>query len=166
MLRILDIFVRIRIRIQILWSIPLTNGSGCGSGSPKNIRIRIRNNGTFTSFFKDQNSCKSHKQQKSRFFLLFLLYDGRIRNREAQKSYGSGSGSETLSKKKALVVIFSLICSVWVSVNDCTMYRFKCVNWFCLYSFFNVQTVRYRYTVVCRYQYMYSAFSLWLCEVC
>jgi hypothetical protein len=43
--------------------------------------IRIRNTGTFTSFFKDKKSKGSTKQKKSRFFLLFLLEDRRIRNR-------------------------------------------------------------------------------------
>jgi hypothetical protein len=43
--------------------------------------------GTFTSFFKDKKSKRSHKTVKSRFFLLNLLNDRRIRIRiqEAQK---------------------------------------------------------------------------------
>jgi hypothetical protein len=36
---------------------------------------------TFTSFFKDKKSKRSHKAVGSRFFLLFLLGDRRIRSR-------------------------------------------------------------------------------------
>ncbi len=83
--------------IRILGSVPLSNGSGCGSGRPKKIRIlrirmRILNTG--------KKSWGSHKTVKSRFFLLFLLDDRRIR--EAQKHrYGSyGSGSTTLLDRR------------------------------------------------------------------
>ncbi len=41
--------------------------------------------GTFTSFFKDKKSKKSHKIINSRFFLLFLHDDRRIRIRESKK---------------------------------------------------------------------------------
>jgi hypothetical protein len=59
------------MRIRILESVPLSNGSICGSGRPTRV-----------------NSHKEvTKQKKSRFFLLFLLDDGRIRSRirEAQE---------------------------------------------------------------------------------
>ncbi len=58
-------------------SVPLINGAG--SGRPENIRIR--NTGTFTSFFKIKSHKEFTKQYKSRFFLLFLLDDVRIRIR-------------------------------------------------------------------------------------
>jgi hypothetical protein len=41
--------------------------------------------GTFTSLFKDKNQKEVTKQYKSRFFLVFLLNDKRIRMQEAQK---------------------------------------------------------------------------------
>jgi hypothetical protein len=51
-----------RMRIRILGSVPLTDGSGCGYVRPKILRtwirmlMRMRNNGIFTSFFKDKKS--------------------------------------------------------------------------------------------------------------
>ncbi len=72
-LSIYDILVRIRMLIRILCSVALTNGSG----RPKNIRIRIRKT---ASFFKNKSHKEVPKQWKSRFFLLLLLDDGRIRS--------------------------------------------------------------------------------------
>ncbi len=81
----------IRIRMRILGSVPLTNGSGSG------IRLRILPFSALTfktatkSFYaysflklyfhyasKIKSHKKSHKQQKPRFFFIFLLVDGRI----------------------------------------------------------------------------------------
>ncbi len=96
MLWIRDILVRIRIRGSVL---PLTNGSGSGSGSwscyfrlwpsrrqQKTILFLsfsvyyLLFEGTFTSFFWDKKSWSYKKVRKeSRFFLLFLLDDRRIR---------------------------------------------------------------------------------------
>jgi hypothetical protein len=41
---------------------------------------------TFTSFFKDKKVKKSHEKYESRFLLLFLHDDRRIRIRKAQKN--------------------------------------------------------------------------------
>jgi hypothetical protein len=48
--------------------------------------------GTFTSFFKDKKSKKSHKHWESRVFLPFLLADRRIRIRIHTLTNGSGFG--------------------------------------------------------------------------
>jgi hypothetical protein len=42
---------------------------------------RLLFEGTFTSFFKDKKSKRIHKAEESRFYLLFLLDDERIRIR-------------------------------------------------------------------------------------
>jgi hypothetical protein len=85
-------------------SITLTNGSGsersktktygsgcgsgpryyeCGSGRPKKIQIRMRIRIIGTSHLHHSSKIKSHKevtkQKESKFSLLFLLDDGRIR---------------------------------------------------------------------------------------
>ncbi len=66
---------------------------GCGVGDPPNAKTifkkKIKKNskffclllfeGTFTSFFKDKKSKKVTKQWESRFFLLFLLDNRKIR---------------------------------------------------------------------------------------
>ncbi len=95
-LRIHDILVWIRIRIWIRGSMPLTNGSGSGFGSAscfcywpsrrqqktnlkKKFFCLLLFEGTFTSFFKDKKSKRSHKAVG--FFLQFLLGDIRIRIR-------------------------------------------------------------------------------------
>jgi hypothetical protein len=74
--RIRDILVG--IRIQILESVPLTNGFECESGRPKNMEHTLVH-------LHHSSKIKSHievtKQQKLRFFLLFLLDDERIRSR-------------------------------------------------------------------------------------
>ncbi len=93
--RIYDILVWIRIRGSML----LTNGSGfgCGSGScyllywpsrgqqKTNFLIKffclLLFEDTFTSFIKNKKSKRSHTTVGSRFFLLFLLDDRRIRIR-------------------------------------------------------------------------------------
>jgi hypothetical protein len=55
---------------------------------------------TFTSFFKDKKSKRSHKILSIKVFLLLLLDDRRIRIQEAQKhtdpTFGFGSESATL----------------------------------------------------------------------
>ncbi len=74
-------------------------GSGCGSGFSdpyllltdpdpalfvsfhKVILLIIFFESTFTSFFKDKKSCRSHKTVEIKIFLNFLLVDGRIRIR-------------------------------------------------------------------------------------
>jgi hypothetical protein len=58
-LRIHVILVWIRIRIWIRGSMPLTNGSGC----------LLPFEGTFTSFFKDKKSKRSHKAVGIKIFL-------------------------------------------------------------------------------------------------
>jgi hypothetical protein len=98
-LRIHDILVWIRIRIWIRGSMPLTNGSGfgsgCGSGDPAIFVIDLQDankkiikkkffclllfEGTFTSFSKIKSQKEVKNQSKSRFFLLFLLGDRRLR---------------------------------------------------------------------------------------
>jgi hypothetical protein len=47
--------------------------------------------GTFTSFFKDNKSLRSHETVEIKVFLHFLLVDGRIRIRISTKNYGSRS---------------------------------------------------------------------------
>jgi hypothetical protein len=47
------------------------------------------NVGTLTSFFKAKNNKEATKQYKSRFFLLLLLQDGRIRIRMNNDESGS-----------------------------------------------------------------------------
>ncbi len=98
-LRIHDILGWIRIRI--LGSMPLTYGSGFGSGSwlrtllfstltfkmpAKNLFFNtifsayyLLFEANFTSFFKDKKAKRVAKKQESRFFLLFLHDDRRIR---------------------------------------------------------------------------------------
>ncbi len=49
--------------------------------------------GTFTSCFKDKKSKRSHNTVESRFFLLFLLDEKRIRIRGGPKTCESGSGT-------------------------------------------------------------------------
>ncbi len=120
MLRIHDILVRVRIR----GSIPMTNGYGScyfhqwPSRSQQKIiffstfSCLLLFEGTFTSFFKDKKSQRSHKiAEINMFFVLFLLDDIRIRIRSKihismtngsgsgrPKTYGSyGSGSATLN---------------------------------------------------------------------
>ncbi len=92
-LRIHEILVTIRIRIR--GSIPLTNESGFGSGSGGRILLfssltfKMSTKYYFYYFLKvhlhDFSKIKSHKevtkQKESRFFLLFLLDDRRIRSR-------------------------------------------------------------------------------------
>jgi hypothetical protein len=67
-------------------------GSGCGSEScqqktnlKKKFSCILLFEGTFTSFFKDKSQKEVTKQWKSRFSLLYLLNDRRIRIQEAQK---------------------------------------------------------------------------------
>jgi hypothetical protein len=79
-LGIRDILIRIRMRIRILESVPLTKVSGRGSRKPENIRIlRIRSRMRIRGLVKNHKEVT--KQKKSRFFLLILLDDGRIRIR-------------------------------------------------------------------------------------
>jgi hypothetical protein len=81
-LQIHDILVWIRIRIR--GSMPLTNGSGSGScfffrHEPRQkFFCLLLFEGTFTSFFKDKKSKRSHKIVGIKVFLLFLLDDRRI----------------------------------------------------------------------------------------
>ncbi len=87
-LRIHDILVWIRIR----GSMALTNESG--SGDPAIFVINLQDANKKNFFCQKEVT----KQLESRFCLLFLLRDRRIRIRiqEAQKTYGSdGSGSAT-----------------------------------------------------------------------
>jgi hypothetical protein len=87
-LRIRDIFVWIRIWIR--GSMPLTNGSGCGSGScyfrySLSFKMPTKNKFFKNSFpayyFLIRSKKDVTKQKESRFFLLFLLGDRRIRIR-------------------------------------------------------------------------------------
>jgi hypothetical protein len=84
---------------------PLTNGSGFKSGSRsfyfhfylqdankkriffKKFFCLVLFEGTFTSFFKDKKSKRSHKTVEIKVFLAFLLNDRRVRIQihEAQK---------------------------------------------------------------------------------
>ncbi len=89
--RIRDILVRIRIRI--LESVPLTNGTGSGSCSFRQWPSRRQKKiffkkvlclflfGTFTSFFKDKKSQRSHKTVEMKCFLIFYACWWRIRIR-------------------------------------------------------------------------------------
>jgi hypothetical protein len=87
-----DILVQIRMRIRILGSAPLTNGSGCGADADPtpdpvlflSIKMPTKNNfslsvlmlfpveDTFTSFFKDKRSYRSHKTVDIKVFLPFF----------------------------------------------------------------------------------------------
>ncbi len=83
-LRIHDILVWIRIRIH--GSMPLTNGSGSGScyfhhwpsrrkqktNFLKKVFCLLLFEGTFTSFFKDNKSKRSHKTVEIKVFLTFF----------------------------------------------------------------------------------------------
>ncbi len=85
------------IRIRILLSVPLTNGSGSGSCYvpywPSKRQQKANFNNVFLLIFLKVHyhhfsiikSPKEVTKQCSRFFLLFLLDDRRIRIREAQK---------------------------------------------------------------------------------
>jgi hypothetical protein len=95
-LRICVILVRIRIRLRILPFSSLTFKTATKKFAYK-VFCLIRFEGTFTSFFKDKKVIK--KSVGSRFFLLFLLDDRRIRIRLSYlwlqilgraKIYGSG----------------------------------------------------------------------------
>jgi hypothetical protein len=74
-LRIHDILVWIRIRIRIRRSMPLTNGSGSFYFHHWPSRCQQKKfsfllfEGTFTSFFKDKKSKRSHKTVKIKVFL-------------------------------------------------------------------------------------------------
>jgi hypothetical protein len=74
------IWARIRMRIWILGSVPLTNGSGCGfaPGGPKAFGSGLKTLVHLHHSSKIQNQKEVIKHQKSRFFFLFLLDNGRI----------------------------------------------------------------------------------------
>jgi hypothetical protein len=124
MLRIRDILLQTRIRIR--GSVPL-----------RNLRIRIllfstvafkrcqQKRRVFSSFLQKLRSYKEFtKQEKSRFFLLFWLDDGRIRIRTntvmtypgGPKTYGSGFtiliSKLTCRKAGELVVVDLLVLLV------------------------------------------------------
>jgi len=60
------------------------------------VFLLITFDGTFTSFFKDKKSERSHKRAGIKVFLLFLLDDKRIWI-QIQSRVGSGSGSIPLT---------------------------------------------------------------------
>ncbi len=76
-LRIRDFLLRIRIR----GSVPLTNESGSGSCFFKKVHL--------LHFSKKKSLKEVTKQQKPRFFLLFLLDDRKIRIRTVPLTNGS-----------------------------------------------------------------------------
>ncbi len=104
LLRIHDILGRIQIR----GCMPLTNGSESGSWirillfsslpsrcQQKTIFCLFLFEGTFTSFFKDKKSKRSHKTVPVgiKFYLLYLHDDRRIRIRSRSGPLTNGSGS-------------------------------------------------------------------------
>ncbi len=82
-LRIHDILVRIQIQIRIRGSILLTNGSGFGSCYFRHLPSRrllhkflcsLFFEGTFTSFFRDKKSKRSHKTVGIKVFRTIRKY--------------------------------------------------------------------------------------------
>ncbi len=108
MLRIHDILVWIRIR----GSMPLTNGSRSGSGSIfindlQDANKNLIKKKKFSAYYflkvlkhyllkKVKSQKEVTKQQKSKFFLLFLLNVRRIGSGSIHLTNGSGSGSRRL----------------------------------------------------------------------
>ncbi len=72
LLRIHEILLRIRMRTGIPGSIPLINGSGCGScyfhKRSSRFFCLLLFDATFTSFFKDEKSKRSHKTVELKVF--------------------------------------------------------------------------------------------------
>ncbi len=69
---------------------------------------------TFTSFFKNKKSKRSHKTVGIKFCLLFLLADRRIRIREAQKDVDPDTDSNSDQEHWFLALNFYLYSSVKV----------------------------------------------------